>query len=344
MLSVEELVSEISGKSGKSEDEVRQLIKDKQVELSNLVSEEGAAYIVGRELGVELIKETKRQLKISNIVPDMRNVDIVARVASVFDVREFEKNGKKGQVSSMILADDTGTIRLPLWNDEVSLMTSLGIRQNDVVEVTGAWAKRDSYRDGVELRLGKRGKIKVVEHGEVPGAVDTAISHSQEKGPVQKAARYDISALQPGMSAIVKGCLVQVYKKKPYFEVCPQCGGRPEENAGSFTCKEHGKVAPAPNLLLTGVVDDGTGNIRVVFFREQAEKIFGRGAEEVRTEFNNKGLDAFWERFPNLGKELMIEGRIKANELNKETELVANAVSEANVKEECKNLLAQLGV
>ncbi len=343
MLSVEELVKEISGKTGKSGEEIMGMIKDKQTELSNLVSEEGAAYIIGRELGVELVKETRRQLKINNIVPDMRNVDIVARVAGVFDVREFEKNGKKGQVSSMILADDTGTIRLPLWNDEVSLMTSLGIRQNDVLEVTGAWAKKDTYRDGIELRLGKRGKIKVVEHGDVPGAVETAISHPEGKGPAEKAERYGISSLQPGMSAIVKGCLVQVYKKKPYFETCPQCKGRVEENAGNFTCKEHGSVSPAANLLLTGVIDDGTGNIRVVFFREQAEKLFGRPAEEIKTEFNSIGLDEFWEKFPNIGKELMIEGRVKTNDLSKENEVVANSVSEVDVKDECKRLLSEIG-
>jgi replication factor A1 len=342
MLSVEELVSEISGKTGKNEEEIRGMIKDKQVELSNLVSEEGAAYIVGRELGVELVKEAKRVLKISNIVPEMRNVDIVARVATVFDTREFEKNGKKGQVSSIILADDTGTIRLPLWNDEVSLMSSLGIRRNDVVEVTGAWARKDSYKDTVELRLGKRGKIKVVEHGEVPGAAETALSHS-EGAPAEKAARYDISALQPGLVAIVKGCLVQAYKKKPYFETCSQCGGKVEESAGSFVCKEHGSVAPSYNLLLTGVVDDGTGNMRAVFFRDQAEKLFGKSPEDVKAEFDRADPDAFWEKFGGIGTEMMIEGRVKTNDFTKEPEIVANSVSDVNVKDECQRLLKEIG-
>ncbi len=344
MLSVEELVSEISGKAGKTEEEIKTMIKDKQVELSDLVSEEGAAYIVGRELGVELIKDTKRNLKITNIVSDMRNVDIVARVATVFDVREFEKNGKKGMVSSIILSDDTGTIRLPLWNDEVSLVSSLGLKQNDTVEVTGAWAKKDTYRDGVELRLGKMGKIKIVEHGEIPDGVETAMSQPEVSGqPAQKAERYDISALQPGMSVIVKACFVQAYKKRPYFETCPQCKGKIEENDGSFLCKEHGSVAPAPNLLLTGVVDDGTGNMRIVFFREQAEKIFGRTAEEVKADFNNNTMDAFWEKFPGLGKELMIEGMVKTNSLSKEPEIVANSVSEVSVRDECERLLKEVG-
>ncbi len=344
MLSVDELISEISGKTGKAEEEIRKLIKDKQTELSDLVSEEGAAYIVGRELGVELIKETKRDLKIVNIVPDMRNVDVVARVASVFDVREFNKNGKTGRVSSIILSDDSGTIRFPLWNDEVGLIASTGLKRGDKIEVTGAWAKKDNYRDGVELRLGKRGKIKVVEQGDDPGPDEDEVVHNSTEGqPQQAAQRVEIKAAQPGMSVIVRGCIVQVYRKRPYFETCPQCNGKLEEKEGGLGCKEHGIVKPMSNLLLTGVVDDGTANIRVVFFREQAEKLFGKGAEEVRKEFNEIGHDDFWDKFPATGKEIMIEGRVKTNDLSKEPEIVANSVSDVDVKGECHALLAKVG-
>ena len=78
-----ELVGKIAKQSGKPEEEVRKLISDKQTELSGLVSEEGAAYIVGRELGVSLLKDTERQLKVKNLVPGMRSADITVKVAEV---------------------------------------------------------------------------------------------------------------------------------------------------------------------------------------------------------------------------------------------------------------------
>jgi len=341
MLSADELITEISGKSGKNPDEIKKMIKDKQRELSDLVSEEGAAYIVGRELGVELIKDTKRELKVANIVPEMRNVDIVARIASIFEPREFNKNGKKGMVSSIILSDESGTIRLPLWNDEVSLIASNGLKQNDLIEVSGAWAKKDTYRDGVELRLGKRGRIKKLEDGPAP---EPDMPHSEDYPvPPKEAKRMDISMLSPGLNAIVKGCLLQVYRKRPFFESCSQCGGRVEEKDGIFTCKEHGQVEPKYNLLLSGVIDDGTGNLRVVFFREQAEKLFGKPVEEVKAEFTEKGQDAFWDGFTGIGKELLVEGRIKSNELTKEMEILCNNVEEVNTREEIKRLLSEVG-
>jgi hypothetical protein len=153
----------------------------------------------------------------------------------------------------------------------------------------------------------------------------------------------DIASLKPGMNAQIRGCLVQAYRRKPYFEVCPQCGSRAEDKEGKFVCKEHGPVEPAYNLLFSGVIDDGTGNIRFVLFRDQAEKMFGKSAAEVRNEFESDGSDQFWANFPNLGKEYTLEGRVKVNDFSNESEVLANSMMETDIKEESGRLLKGLG-
>ncbi|MFH0956665.1 MAG: hypothetical protein V1813_02260 [Candidatus Aenigmatarchaeota archaeon] len=338
MLSMEELLAEISGKSKKSEKELKALIKEKQAELSDLVSEEGAAYIVGRELGVELARSARRSLKIANIIPDMRTVDLKARVAAVFEPREFDKNGKKGTVAGIMLADDTGTIRLPLWNEEADILKKAGIAQGDAVEITGAWAKKDTYRDGAELRLGKNGRICKVEGSDVP---DVEISRGS--GEMRQTGRMYVKDLLQGTASSVRGCLVQVYKKKPYFDVCPKCGKTVQDKDGSFSCAEHGAVSPSHSLLLTGVIDDGTGNIRAVFFRDLAEKVFGKNSDDVKKEFMDRGLDAFWEGFSSTGREYVVEGRVRLNDFSKELEMIASSVSEVDARQEAQNILKDLG-
>jgi len=342
MLSLDELISEIAGKSGRSSGDVKELVLEKQAELSGLVSAEGAAYIVGRELGVDLIKDSRRNLKINNVLPDMRNVDITAVVVSVFEPREYDSKGKKGVVAGVILGDETGTVRLPLWNEEVKLISSLGISQNDAVRISGAWAKKDS-RGGVELRLGRKGMLKKLKKGEAP-EIRTVHSesgrgrdHQQEPGK-----RTDIGMVSPGENITIKGCIVQVYKKKPYYEVCPQCGSRVEERRKTFVCKEHGEVEPSLNLLASGVIDDGTGNIRVVFFRDQAEKLFGKSRDDVVRELDEDSMDAFWEKFAGLGKEFIVNGRVRINDFTKEPEMIANFVSEISAKDECSRLLKSM--
>jgi replication factor A1 len=338
MLSMEELLAEISGKSGKTEKEIRHLIKEKQAELSDLVSEEGAAYIVGRELGVELSRGAKRSLKIANIIPDMRTVDLKARVSAVYEPRAFDKNGKKGTVTNIVLADDTGTIRLPLWNDEAEIISKAGLAPGDAVEVIGAWAKKDTYRDGMELRLGKTGRICKIDGEGIPD-----VELSRGGGESRQTGRIHVKDLSQGTSSSVRGCLVQVYRKKPYFDVCPKCGKSVQEKEGSFACAEHGKVTPSHNLLLTGVIDDGTGNIRAVFFRDLAEKVFQKSSDDVKKEFMNRGLDAFWEGFSSTGMEFVVEGRVRVNDFSKELEMVATAVFPADARQEAENILKDLG-
>jgi len=80
-----------------------------------------------------------------------------------------------------------------------------------------------------------------------------------------------------------------------------------------------------------------------VFFREQAEKLFGKPVEEVKAEFTEKGQDAFWDGFTGIGKELLVEGRIKSNEFTKEMEILCNNVEEVNTREEIKRLLSEVG-
>ena len=73
MPSLEKIILKISEGSKTAPEEIKKLIEEKQDELSGLVSPEGAAYIVGRELGVSLLKETKRELKVKNLGKCTRN-------------------------------------------------------------------------------------------------------------------------------------------------------------------------------------------------------------------------------------------------------------------------------
>ena len=105
MFSLDTMVERLSEHAKIEPDKVRQLIAEKQEELSGLVSEEGAAYIVARELGLNMIRESRKQLKIKSLVSGLRSVDLVARVVRIFEERHFERDGKKGSVINLILGD-----------------------------------------------------------------------------------------------------------------------------------------------------------------------------------------------------------------------------------------------
>ncbi|RLJ08111.1 MAG: hypothetical protein DRP13_02840 [Candidatus Aenigmatarchaeota archaeon] len=335
MFSLEEIIEKICKHAGYTEEKVNKLIEEKEEELSGLVSKEGAAYIVARELGISLLKETKRQLKIKNLVEGLRSVELVGKVIDVSDIREFERNGQTGSVLNILLGDETGVVRLSLWNDEVSLVKELDIKPDDVVKITRGFVRLDN-RGNLELRLG-RGRIEKVDE------VVNLPESSQIAQKFTAVKRKEIKDLKEGDYAEVRAALVQVFRKNPFYEICPTCGLRLAQDKEKWICKEHGEVKPDYQVVISGVIDDGTGNIRVVFFRNLAEKLAGKTIKEMRKEAEKKAdSSVLFENFEALGKEYIITGRVKKNEITENLELIANDIKDINPREECENLIKEL--
>ncbi len=161
---------------------------------------------------------------------------------------------------------------------------------------------------------------------------------------VENANLEPLSEAKDGESIEVRACLVQLFRKNPFFEVCPTCGVRMKNKAGKWVCDQHGDVKPSYNVVVSGVLDDGYGNVRVVFFRELAEKLFGKSASELRA-FAQERVDpmAIYDAFDLLGKDYVIRGRVRKNDLTENLELIANGIEEPDVKREFEMLMKEIG-
>jgi replication factor A1 len=335
MFSLEEIIEKICEHTGMTQKKVMQLIDEKEDELSGLVSREGAAYIVARELGISLLRESKKQLKIKSLTEGLNSVDIIARVMRISEPREFQKEDRKGSVASLILGDETGMVRLSLWNEEIETVAELGLKEGDVVKVSRGYVKMDN-RGNLDLRLG-RGRIERIEE-EVK--LPELKGMERDYGTVR---RKILSEAKDGETIETRACLVQLFRKNPFFEVCSTCGTRMKNKSGKWVCDQHGDVKPDYHIVISGVLDDGYGNIRVVFFRELAEKLFGKTAAELRA-FAQEKVDpmAVYDAFDVLGKDYVIKGRVRKNELTENLEIIANSIEEPDVKKEFELLVTEL--
>lgn len=112
----------------------------------------------------ELITEF---LVVKDLKPYSRNVNIKVKVASKNEVREVvsRRTGGLLHVTEALVGDETGSVLLTLWNDEIEKVDVGG-----VYEINSGYCK--TFRGSLRLNVGRRGKIKTVEDAEF-GEVNT---------------------------------------------------------------------------------------------------------------------------------------------------------------------------
>jgi replication factor A1 len=100
-------------------------------------------------------KDDSGEKHIGELRAKMRGVSVTARVLEVSPkVLVNTRYGGESFVSNILLTDETGTILLCLWNSQVD-----DIVVGDTLKIENA--KVVSFQDGLQLRMGKAGKMTV---------------------------------------------------------------------------------------------------------------------------------------------------------------------------------------
>jgi replication factor A1 len=86
----------------------------------------------------------------------MKNVSIEAKVIEKSDPREVVSRFKDEtyKVATAIIADETGTIKLTLWNDQINQ-----VNLNDKVKVEKGYVT--SFKGEIQLNIGRYGILTV---------------------------------------------------------------------------------------------------------------------------------------------------------------------------------------
>ncbi len=266
----DEMLGKIEQKTGLSPAQIQEKIDAKLNQLKGLISKEGAAHIIANELGVKLLENSG---KIKDIYAGMHSVEFSGKVQTIYPLNTFARqDGTEGKVSSCMVADETGVMRVVGWGEQAELVSKL--EQGNVVKVSGGFAK-DNNRGYSEVHLNDKSHIIVNPPGVTLGEVKTI-------QPRAAAVRKEIKALQENDENIeLLGTVVQIFEPR-FFEICPTCNGRARaQEDGQFVCEKHSVVKPEYAFVMNVVLDDGTESIRCVLFRQQAERLLGKTIEQI---------------------------------------------------------------
>jgi len=223
-----------------SEAQIDARVAEKLASLSGLISQDGALHIVANELGVKIAPD-KENTKVKDMLPGMR-ISIPLRVLRIYEVRQFAKEGRSGQVGSFLAGDETGVTRVTLWNEHANVLASLA-------EGVTVLAREGSVKENqgrIEIHLGTGSELVLNPPG---------ITVSASTAPMQERSypKKKIGELTPQDEYVdILGTILQVFDPR------------------GFT-KKTGEQGLVCNVL----IDDSTGKIRASFWDKDCQSLLG---------------------------------------------------------------------
>ena len=244
-MKTEVYINKIIEDTGLTRKEIQNLVEEKKNELKGLISDEGALFIIAKELGVDIKEENKDLLKdieifISDITQNMKNITLYGRIKEIYNVNSFERNdGTKGYVGSFLLNDNTGDARIVLWDNQVNIFTEPNFEKNELIKIINGNAKKGKYGN-MEIHVGSYGKVIIS-----PEDID------YKKYPKITFKSINISDINLNLNSLsIEGKIIQLFPKR------------------EFTRKD-GELGYVQSLILL----DSTGSIRITFWNEDTEKL-----------------------------------------------------------------------
>lgn len=95
-------------------------------------------------------------MKINEIKRGTSNISLEAKVIDISEIREVMTRFGRRDVADATLEDDTGEIKLTLWQDQIKM-----VKVGSKVNITGAFATE--FREKLQLSVPRSGKLEVVE-------------------------------------------------------------------------------------------------------------------------------------------------------------------------------------
>jgi len=95
--------------------------------------------------------------RIKNLKAGMKRINLKARVLEIPKSKMvYTRSGMMSYVSNALIADETGSIRISLWNQQINI-----ISEGDLIKIENGKVTR--FRGERQLRIGRHGSLSVIK-------------------------------------------------------------------------------------------------------------------------------------------------------------------------------------
>ena len=114
------------------------------------------------------LSEGKKSHKIGELETGQHNLSLVGRIMNISNIKKFtSKKGREGKLVNMILADETGRIRVVFWTENIKLLEK--IKEGDVVKIKDVEIKQGFREDEAHLNMrSSLEKLQAEEYSYMP--------------------------------------------------------------------------------------------------------------------------------------------------------------------------------
>lgn len=145
-------------------EDLQRMIQTKIEGAGRLLTEEGATFMVANEFGIDLSNGNVvgTGMKVKDLIIGANDATIIGVVSSISLPKSFvRRDGVEGQVARLVVSDDTGSIRVVLWNEKTSIISEGKVSQNQMVRISHGYVRK-GLTGNPELNLGRRGTVVVL--------------------------------------------------------------------------------------------------------------------------------------------------------------------------------------
>lgn len=234
------------------------------------LDDEQSKYVSSIETLEELIYNKK---SIDELDEDDINLKVIARILNIRPINKFERgDGTEGSVQNIEIADNTGSIRLAIWNPNEDKELNIG----DPIKIMNPRVNFNG--DSYELSINSGSNLLEPSENELKSL--PSIEEIHESIYVEKT----LDEIEEDDTNIrISGHLSNLNASNVLLSKCPNCNNRLEKDEDGYYCNYCGEVIDEPKytLMLPARISDNTSEIQITFFGSLVEKLLNMKESEI---------------------------------------------------------------
>jgi replication factor A1 len=122
-------------------------------------------------------------MNISELNPRQGNVNIEGEITELGETKTYNKYGRELRVADAILKDDSGSIKLTLWNDDATRF-----KAGNKVRIVNGYV--GEFQGEKQLTAGKFGKIEKISDNVTENEPENKPENEPEEEPAKEEDSY----------------------------------------------------------------------------------------------------------------------------------------------------------